>query len=279
MPELPEVETIRRGLEPAVVNRTVADVRFTPEGERLLRGVPMDVFRAELVGRRFTAAARRGKYLLFPLDDGRVFIAHLRMTGRFEVEPAEAPEGAFFRAAIVLDDGMELRWRDARRFGTWDIVDSTEALEAKLGPEPLTSAFLASDLIAAAAGRRAPIKSVLMDQRRVAGLGNIYVDEALFDAGIHPRRPAGSLTAAEYERLHSSLQRVLEKGIDNFGTTLRDFVNAYGREGRNREHLQVYQRRDEPCYRCGTPIARIVLAGRGTHVCPTCQSAPQAEAP
>lgn len=274
MPELPEVETVRRGLEPAVVGRMVRDVRFTPEGERLLQGVPPGQFCDYMVGRRFEAANRRGKYLIFPLDDGRSFVAHLRMTGRLEVEAADAPDGQFFRAGILLDDGHELRWRDVRRFGTWEIVGDLAALERKLGPEPLEAAFTPAELAAAARGRRGPIKSVLLDQRRVAGLGNIYVDEALHRAGVHPLRPAGALTSAEITALHAALRDVLERGISNFGTTLRDFVNAYGQEGRNREHLQVYQRRGEPCYRCGTAIERIVVGGRGTHFCPRCQPAP-----
>jgi formamidopyrimidine-DNA glycosylase len=271
MPELPEVETVRRGLEPAIAGRTVRDVRFTPQGHRLLQGAPPDAFRDALIGRRFLSAGRRGKYLILPLDDGRSLIMHLRMTGRVEVEPASAPQGDFFRAAILLDDGNELRWRDVRRFGTWQLADDLAALEAKLGPEPLAEAFTVATLAAALSGRAAPVKAVLLDQRRVAGLGNIYVDEALHLAGVHPARPAGSLRPDEIVRLHAALREVLEKGLRNFGTTLRDFVNAYGQEGRNREHLLVYQRTGEPCYRCATPIARLVLGGRGTHLCPACQ--------
>ncbi|HLZ71235.1 MAG TPA: bifunctional DNA-formamidopyrimidine glycosylase/DNA-(apurinic or apyrimidinic site) lyase [Dehalococcoidia bacterium] len=274
MPELPEVEIVRRGLEPAVAGRTIRDVRFTPEGHRLLSGAPPAAFRDALVGRRILAAHRRGKYLILPLDDGRSLIAHLRMTGRIVVEPKDAPEGSFFRAAIVLDDGNELRWRDVRRFGTWQLLEDLSALEVKLGPEPLADGFTPAALAAALAGRAAPVKAVLLDQRRLAGLGNIYADEALFMAGIHPARPAASLTAHEIERLHRAVRGVLEKGLSNFGTTLRDFVNAYGQEGRNREHLLVYQRTGEPCGRCGTPVERTVIGGRGSHFCPVCQPAP-----
>ena len=274
MPELPEVETVRRGLEPAVVGRTIRDVRFTPEGERLLQGVASHQFRDYLVDRRFEAVSRRGKYLIFPLDDGRCFVAHLRMTGRFEVERATTAEGKYFRAAILLDDGTELRWRDARRFGTWQISEDANEIDSKLGPEPLANTFTPVELGVAARGRKAPIKSVLLDQRRVAGMGNIYVDEALHDAGIHPNRRAGTLTTEELQTLHGAITRVLRSGISNFGTTMRDFVNAYGQEGRNREHLRVYQRRGEPCYRCGTAVERIVIGGRGTHYCPHCQPAP-----
>jgi formamidopyrimidine-DNA glycosylase len=279
MPELPEVETIRRGLAPAASGRTIVDVRFTPEGERLLRGVPVAWFSDRLRGRRIEAVERRGKYLLLRLDDGAYLVAHLRMTGRFEVEDAGAPDGQFFRAAIMLDDGRELRWRDVRRFGTWDVVDDPTAIDAKLGPEPLEAAFTPVRLAEALAGRRAPAKSVLLDQRRIAGLGNIYVDEALYEARIHPRRPALELTEAEIERLHAAIQVVLQRGLENFGTTLRDFVNAYGAEGRNREHLRVYGRAGEPCYGCGEAIARIVVAGRGTHFCPACQPEARSDAP
>jgi len=271
MPELPEVETIRRGLAEAVRGRRIVGIRMTPAGERLLRGVPTEAFLARVRGRRIDDIRRRGKYLLFALDDGATFVAHLRMTGRFEVEPGDAPDGPFFRAALQLDDGRELRWRDARRFGTWAICDEPAALDARLGPEPLDEDFTIDRLAGALAGRRAPIKAVLLDQRRVAGLGNIYVDEALHLARIHPRRSAGTLTRDEVARLHAAIRIALDKGIANFGTTFRSFVNAFGGEGRNREHLLVYGRRGEPCASCGTPIARIVVGGRGTHLCPTCQ--------
>lgn len=274
MPELPEVETIRRGIEPAVRGRCVCDVRLTPEADRLVQRLTPEEFRRQLRGRRLEGAVRRGKYLIFPLDNGRFFVAHLRMTGRIEVEPRDAPDGAFFRAAIVLDDGRELRWRDVRRFGTWEIVDDLNALDGRLGPEPLEDGFTVEALAAACRRRTAPIKSVLLDQRRVAGLGNIYVDEALHRARVHPLKQAGSLSADEIARLHAALRAVLEKGLRNFGTTFRDFVNAYGQEGRNAEHLDVYGRAGEPCATCGANITRIVVAGRGTHFCPACQPAP-----
>src|SRR5579883_2554599 len=240
MPELPEVETIRRGLEPAVVGRTIVGARFAPGGERLLQGVPVETFISRLCGRRIVGLQRRGKYLLFQLDDGSLFVAHLRMTGRIEVEPRDAEEGRFFRAALALDDGRELRWRDVRRFGTWTLLETPNGLEARLGPEPLSEGFTPATLAAALRGRRAPVKSVLLYQRRVAGIGNIYVDEALFEARINPTCPAGSLSRDEVNRLHAALRAVLRRGIANFGTTMRDFVNAFGEEGRNREHLQVY---------------------------------------
>jgi formamidopyrimidine-DNA glycosylase len=278
MPELPEVETIRRGLAPAAEGRTVRDVRFTPEGERLLRGVPPNWFRERLRCRRIEEVGRRGKYLLFRLDNSDYFIAHLRMTGRFEVEDASAPESNFFRAALLLDDGRELRWRDVRRFGTWDVAPNLDAIEAKLGPEPLEAGWTAATLAAAVHGRSAPIKAILLDQRRVAGLGNIYVDEALHAARVHPLRPGASLSQAEVERLHSAVRAALLGGLENFGTTLRDFVNAYGMEGRNRVMLRVYGRAGEPCLTCATPIARIVVGGRGTHLCLNCQPVPGAAA-
>ncbi len=266
---------MRRGVEPAVVGRTVHGVRFTLAGEKLLQGISPSEFRDYLTGRRFLALNRRGKYLIFVLDDGQFLIAHLRMTGRLEVEPSETDEGKFFRAAISLDDGNELRWRDVRRFGTWEVISDLTILLRKLGPEPLEDSYLPATLAEALTGRRAPIKSLLLDQRRVAGLGNIYADEALHQALIHPRRPAGSLSKPEIEALHSSLRQVLQKGIRNSGTTLRDFVNAYGQEGRNREQLQVYQRGGQPCYRCGTAVERIIVGGRSTHFCPACQPAPE----
>ena len=180
MPELPEVETIRRDLEPLVVGRTVAGVEVDPGTIDLLTGLPIDALRAGLVGRRFVSLGRRGKYLLFGMDDGRTFVTHLRMTGRLVRRGANDPAIEYERGRLSLDDGHDLRWSDLRKFGTWDLVEDAAEVVGKLGPEPLDEAFTASFLRKLLAGRTAPVKAVLLDQRRVAGLGNIYVDEALF---------------------------------------------------------------------------------------------------
>ncbi|MCK9520051.1 MAG: DNA-formamidopyrimidine glycosylase, partial [Dehalococcoidia bacterium] len=180
MPELPEVETIRGDLEPLVVGHTIVGVEVEPATLPLLAGTTLDVLEANLVGRSFVALGRRGKYLLFALDDGRAFVVHLRMTGRLVWREHKAPAETYERARISLDNGYDLRWCDLRKFGTWRVYDDVGELLSKLGPEPIDSDFNLKQFRAALAGRTAPVKAVLLDQRRMSGLGNIYVDEALF---------------------------------------------------------------------------------------------------
>ncbi len=274
MPELPEVEVILRDLAPAVVGRRIVEVRIEPGSERLAALYPPRELARQLEGRRIAEASRRGKYLIFRLDDGRYFVVHLRMTGRAVIrraEDRERPPEPFQRALVRFEDGSELRWADVRKFGVWQIVDRLVELERRLGPEPLSRSFTWHALAQRLAGRRAPVKAVLLDQRRIAGVGNIYADEALHLARIHPATPAGELADDQTRRLHRALRSVLRQGIRNFGSSFRDFVNAFGEEGRNREHLRVYGRAGEPCPRCGAPIERIVVASRGTHYCPRCQ--------
>ncbi len=276
MPELPEVETIRRDLAPLVVGRRIVAFHVAPGGERLLAGVPAAALRAQLVGRRLTALGRRGKYLLFHLDDGAVLIVHLRMTGAlFHRQPADPPD-PFLRARLLLQGGAELRFTDIRKFGTWQVVaDAAETL-AHLGPEPLGRAFTAEALWAALRGRTAPLKSALLNQERVAGLGNIYVDEALFEAGLHPTVPAGSLRPAERARLHAAIVRVLRQGVRRRGASFRDYADGLGRRGRQQHYVRVFRRTGQPCDVCGAPIRRTVVGGRATHWCPRCQPAAQA---
>ena len=275
MPELPEVETIRRDLEPLVVGRTVAAVEVDPGTIELLTGLPIDALRAGLVGRRFVSVGRRGKYLLFGLDDGRTFVTHLRMTGRLVWRGAEAPAIEYERGRISLDDGQDLRWSDLRKFGTWDIVEDAQEVVGKLGPEPLDEAFTAAFLRKLLVGRTAPVKAVLLDQRRVAGLGNIYVDEALFQARVRPDTAAGEVSRGAVARLHVACREVLERGIENRGASFSDYVDARGDPGRQHMYVQVFRRDGKPCYACGTEIARSVVGGRGTHFCPRCQRRPR----
>lgn len=275
MPELPEVETIRRDLEPLVTGRTIVGVAVDPATIDLLAAAPIEALRANLVGRTIVALGRRGKYLLFALDDGRTWVAHLRMTGRLLWRDASAPPEPYERARIALDDGHDLRWSDLRKFGTWRVYDDLGPLFAKLGPEPIDATFGLRAFRAALAGRTAPVKAVLLDQRRMAGLGNIYVDEALFQARIRPDTPAGDLSPAATKRLHQAAREVLERGIENRGASFRDYVDGQGRPGEQHMYVQVFRRTGKPCYECGTPIARSVVGGRSTHYCPKCQPKPR----
>ncbi|OAI38591.1 hypothetical protein AYO38_09330 [bacterium SCGC AG-212-C10] len=271
MPELPEVETIRGDLDPLVSGRTIVGVEVDPATLHLLAGVPIEALRAELVARRIVSLGRRGKYLVFSLDDGRFLVIHLRMTGRLLWRNADDPEEKYERGRILLDDGHDLRWSDLRKFGTWRVYDTTAEIEAKLGPEPIDDAFTLAKFRAALAGRTAPVKAVLLDQKRMAGLGNIYVDEALYEARIRPDTPANAVSAPAAKRLHAAARAVLERGIANRGASFSDYVDGQGNPGQQHMHVQVFRRNGKPCYACGSIIERTVVGGRGTHYCPKCQ--------
>ncbi len=271
MPELPEVETIRRDLEPLVVGRRIVAVDVDPGTIMLLAGAPIEALRSNLAGRTFSSLGRRGKYLLFGLDDGRTFVAHLRMTGRIVWRRSDAPEEQYQRAKLTLDNDYDLRWSDLRKFGTWRIVEDPAEVTAKLGPEPIDSEFTLARFRAALAGRTAPVKAVLLDQRRMAGLGNIYVDEALFEARVRPDTPARALGPIVTGRLFAACRSVLEKGIANRGASFKDYVDGHGDAGSQHMYVQVFRRDGKPCYTCGTMIERTVVGGRGTHYCPKCQ--------
>lgn len=277
MPELPEVETIRRDLEPLVRGRVVVGVEVDRATLPLLAGAgsSIEALRASLVGRRIERVGRRGKYLLFGLDDGRTFVAHLRMTGRVLWRNRHDPAEPYERGKLILDDGHDLRWSDVRKFGTWRIVEDTAPLFKQLGPEPIDDGYTLKLFRAALAGRTAPIKSVLLDQRRIAGLGNIYVDEALYEARVRPDAAASHLSPAAVKRLHAATRAVLERGIANRGASFRDYVDASGNEGQQHMHVQVFRRTGKPCYRCGRAIERSVVGGRSTHYCPKCQPRPR----
>ncbi|MBK6562158.1 bifunctional DNA-formamidopyrimidine glycosylase/DNA-(apurinic or apyrimidinic site) lyase [Candidatus Amarobacter glycogenicus] len=271
MPELPEVETIRRDLEPLVAGRRITGVEVDPATIHLLAGAPIETLRANLVGRTVTAIGRRGKYLMFSLDDGRVFVVHLRMTGRLVWRPHDAPAEQFQRAVIELDNGYDLRWADLRKFGTWRLHESVAEVVGKLGPEPIDDSLTLKEFRARLANRTAPVKAVLLDQRRFAGLGNIYVDEALYEARIRPDTPARKVSPAATKRLFASSRSVLERGIENRGASFKDYVDGQGEKGSQHMHVQVFRRTGKPCYRCGSTIQRTVVGGRATHFCPRCQ--------
>jgi formamidopyrimidine-DNA glycosylase len=277
VPELPEVETIRRDLEPLLAGRRICDVEVDEGTIQLLAKAPIEALRATLIGRTFVSMGRRGKYLLLGMDDGRTLVIHLRMTGRLIWREHEAPPERYERARLVLDGGHDLRWSDLRKFGTWRVVDDAQEIIGKLGPEPIDAGFTLKQFRQALAGRTAPVKAVLLDQRRMAGLGNIYVDEALYAARVRPDTPANWLSPASTRRLFASSRLVLERGIENRGASFRDYVDGQGNQGSQHMHVQVFRRDGKPCYACGTTIARSVVGGRGTHYCPRCQ--PRGRAP
>jgi formamidopyrimidine-DNA glycosylase len=273
VPELPEVETVRASLEPVLVGRTFEQVAI--DDGRLTRPFEPQAVAAELEGERVASVERRGKYLIVRFGSGRLLLVHLRMTGSFRHHPSGAPGGdPYVRAVVTLDDGSDVVYRDVRRFGTWLLLESSEAdsyLAARLGAEPLARGFGPKALGTGLADRRAPLKAALLDQRTVAGLGNIYVDEALWRARLHPLRPARDLDEEELRALHRAIRSALRLGITRRGATLREFAGPDGRSGGMQEAFRVYGRAGEPCRRCGTPIDKIRVGGRGTWYCPRCQ--------
>jgi formamidopyrimidine-DNA glycosylase len=275
VPELPEVETIRSRLAPALAGRRLERVEILDP--RLTRPEPPNDVAAALEGEQVTDVRRRGKYLIFAFASGRHLLVHLRMTGSFQ-HPAVAGDDPHRRALLKLDDGSDVAYRDMRRFGTWLLLEPGELddyLAARIGEEPLDAAFTTAVLARGLKGRRAPIKGAILDQRSVAGVGNIYADEALWYARIHPLRSAGGLTRQEIARLRKGIRRALEVGIALQGTTLSTYRDPDGHRGRMQLELKAYGRAGEPCDRCGTPIEKIRVAGRGTYYCPTCQPPPR----
>ena len=276
MPELPEVETVRRMLEESVPGRRIA--RASASRKRL-RTVSLSALPGKLRGRTFGVPRRTGKFLLLDLDRGDTLLSHLGMSGRWLFWPARStPDDALDHVHLKLAfaDGAELWYQDIRRFGMLRLV-RTQALAEDaslrlLGPDPLADRQDGAALRASALRARTPIKSWLLDQRRIAGLGNIYVSEVLFRAQVDPRRPAGSLAAREWDRIAAEIPDVLEESIARMGTTFSTYRNPRGEPGGYGEHLLVYDRAGEACLRCATPIRRIVQAGRSTFYCVQCQA-------
>jgi formamidopyrimidine-DNA glycosylase len=269
VPELPEVETVVRCLAPELTGR---QVRSVVVHETRLRGGVAPEFASRLTGRRIDGLSRRGKYLLAALDDGRVWLVHLGMTGRLTLGPADATPERHDHVVVALDDGRRVTYNDARRFGRMAVLDR-EVLEAETGCgiDPLDAAFTADLLFGMTRGRRIPIKALLMDQRRVAGLGNIYVNEILFHAGIRPRRRAARLGRAECARVVRATRAVLTDAIRRGGSSISDYRDGLGRRGWFQLRHRVYDRAGEACRRCGTAIRAQVLVGRSSFYCPECQ--------
>jgi formamidopyrimidine-DNA glycosylase len=275
MPELPEVETIRRQLAPHLEGRTLTSVDI--RDYRWTQPAPPELIAAELTGARVQKLGRLGKYLIWELDGDRHLLVHLRMTGSLLLDAD--PESPYTRVRIELDDGHVLTYVDPRRFGTAHLFLSTAArddyLQARLGVEPFTPEFTAEYLRAQARGRTTPIKSFLLDQRRIAGVGNIYADEALHRAGVHPLRPAGSLTLAQWRALKDAIEAALAAGIDAKGASIDDYRHVDGARGTFQDRFLVHTRAGEACPTCGTTINKLVVGGRGTYVCEKCQPKPR----
>jgi len=280
VPELPEVETIVTDLRPQLAGRRIESVQLTRDPAirgRLVRYPNATTFIRRLRGRTIRSVERRGKYLVMPLDnDGERLVVHLGMTGHLRVwEPEETPvKHTHFRA--LLDSGLELRYDDPRQFGrlllgTQEALIAGRAFPARLGPEPIHGDLTEAEFDRIVKSRRRPIKSALLDQSFLAGVGNIYADEACFRAGIRPSRWTHRLTGRERRALYSAIQEVLENSIAARGSSIINYVDAFGLRGTNQEKLLVYGRSGEPCIKCGTPLQGTRLAGRGTVYCRKCQ--------
>jgi formamidopyrimidine-DNA glycosylase len=278
VPELPEVETIRRQLAPHVEGRTIVAAQILDP--RWTRPDPPATVEVQLGGAVVEGLGRSGKYLVWSLSEDRYLLQHLRMTGTLLYDPPAAP--LHTRVLLELDDGHRVVYVDPRRFGTGHLVHGADARDAylgeRLGIEPFTPEFTAEHLRTQARGRTAPVKAFVLDQRRIAGVGNIYADEALFRAGIHPLRPAGRLTRAEWERVREGIEEALSAGIEAKGASIDDFRHVDGARGSFQDLFLVHRRAGQRCARCGAAIGKIVVGGRGTYVCERCQPRPRAAA-
>ncbi len=277
MPELPEVETVRRSLEAGLLGRRIASV--TKVGwPRTIAAPAADVFQERVHDRLVTKLERRGKYIIIRLDAGEALVVHLRMTGRLTLSAATDEADAHTHVVFQLVDGGQLFFNDTRKFGRIWLLDDREleALFARLGPEPLEEAFTRATFHTLLRHRKGRLKPLLLDQSLVAGLGNIYVDEALWTARLHPLRTVASLDDDDIDRLYEAIRSVLMEAVERRGTSFSDYRDAWGESGSNQHFLHVYGRAGEPCTHCGTPIERTVVAQRGTHLCPYCQTYPTA---
>jgi formamidopyrimidine-DNA glycosylase len=272
VPELPEVETVRRGLEKLILNKTISEMEI--RWPRIIESPEVPIFAAMLKGQQFLAFDRRGKFLIFKLTDYDL-ISHLRMEGKYEFFEKDAVPDKHTHVIFHFTDGSQLHYRDVRKFGRMTLVEKDKSSRYKgimqLGPEPLPELFLLADFSRDLKKSKKAIKPLLLDQKLVTGLGNIYVDEALWEAKIHPEQPAATLNEAEIALLHRGIIDVLARAVEAGGTTIRTYLNALGEAGHFQVSLHVYGQTGKPCVRCGTPIVKTKVAQRGTHYCPTCQ--------
>lgn len=272
MPELPEVETIRRSLQPNLIGRRIAEVvRIAWPGT--IAAPSPEEFSERLQGRQIVAIDRRAKYLIIHLDHAEALVVHLRMTGQLTVVDAAAETDKHTHVVLRLDTGQQIFFRDMRKFGRIWLLDreGLAALDRKLGPEPLDDALTVEAFRALIRRRKGRLKQLLLDQAVIAGLGNIYVDEALWLAQLHPLATVGMISDAQIDALYTAIREVLNGGIEKRGTTFSNYRDALGAKGSNQNYLNVYDRKNQPCMRCGSPIERIVVVQRGTHICAYCQ--------
>lgn len=275
MPELPEVETIRKDLEKEILGVKILGVEA--EKPNPLRGISLEQFRKEVAGKKIEGIRRRAKNLLLDLSEGKTVVLHLRLAGQLLLRKKSEPEDRFVRLTFLLEDGRELRFADMRRFGTIDLTETAsvdETLDQKLGPEPLSSSFTPGALEDILKGKTGQVKAVLMDQKMLSGIGNIYSDEILFAAGVHPLRSAKSLKREEVGKIYQATQRILKEAIEHRGSSgpqESEYRDIRGEKGEQQRHHQVYQRAGLACFKCGTLIKRIKLGGRSGHYCPNCQ--------
>jgi formamidopyrimidine-DNA glycosylase len=272
MPELPEVETIKTELSPHVIGHSIKGITLLWEG--IVRQPSVEEFRSRITGQKIVGLARRGKYLLVSLSQGDLLIIHLKMSGSLLVGRDSQDPPRFTRAIIHLDRGVNIFFRDPRKFGLMRLVKDKESVVGELGPEPLEPEFTPDLLQELLAKRQAPIKALLCDQNFIAGIGNMYADEALFAAKIHPLRTGASLSTEETKRLHKAIRLVLRAGIGHKGASVENYYRPDGTTGTAHFEFKVAHRGSEPCPNCGTPIERITVRNRGTYFCPRCQPAP-----
>lgn len=273
MPELPEVETVRRSLEKRLVGRRITKVIMNMS--KIVKYPEPEHFKCLLEGDSISSLGRRGKYLMFNLNSGYVWITHLRMTGQYYYSKPDAPYLKHTHLVFALDNNYQLRYVDIRQFGTMYLLRPEEFKIVRglrdLGPEPLDSNFTLNCFCHLLEGKKSILKHLLLDQTFVAGIGNIYADEILFDAGLHPERTANSLTMEEKKALYNSMRKMLRLGIENRGTSFRNYVDGDGRTGSFQELLRVYGRGGEACLKCGRPLTKRKIAGRSSCYCTYCQ--------
>ena len=275
MPELPEVETVVKGLRPLITDKIVTEVEIREENMIAYPEDDIAAFRDSLIGSKIEAVNRRGKYIIIELSKDKNMVIHLRMTGKLLVKEVEEFRDKHTHVIFSLNDGQEIRFNNIRKFGRVYLIDKNHPEQAgglaDLGPEPLSDQLTVEDFKKLFDNRRALLKSLLLNQHFVAGIGNIYADEILFRSGVRPDRTADTLTEAEKEAIYHNMREILNKGIIYGGTSFSDYVNAFGEKGSFQEELRVHQREGEECYECGTKIEKIKISGRSTYFCPQCQ--------